>query len=59
MRLHTHVQAHMQVSLHVQLLHLQNHNIFTFCFVIILFFIERFFIEDYIQEIQNVIVKYF
>ena len=51
-----HAQAHKQVYVY-DLSRAQNHSIFTFCFVIIIyfreekFFIERFFIEDYMQEI--------
>ena len=55
MRLHMHTQAHMQVSLCMQYItHVKSKYFhFLFCYYIshIKFFIEGFFIEDYIQEI--------
>ena len=52
MRSHVHVQAHMQVSLHVQFITRKNHSIFTS--VLLLYkgeiFHGRIFIEHYTHE---------
>ena len=57
---HTHMCRHTRKQVYVcNLSHVQNHSSFIFFLLYILckekFFIEGFFIEDYIQEIENVI----